>query len=419
MVALPSHVREDRVLKPRCELSATEIDQLHRALGEKLDRVGIETQPEVAMKILDLVNNADAQLGDYAKIIKTDAALSGRLLRLANSAFFAQITPVSTMERACSLLGIDRLRAFSLGFYLSRAASGDVSHKISRRVWGESVFRGCLAACLARRLIPHSTTESFIVGLMMDAGLPLMYKLLGRSFLEIDEERAPPSRRHHKEFTTLPYTHVDIIAVLSKRWKLPTMLAKPMVWHHSPPGDCTRNEAEHILHRISYYVGALELDDRTRLPKEQAPMSALATRMIGCDDRDLAKLIASAASEYKATMAVFSGVASSMESVDSLADIVHLQLARILDETLTRETVLNAKPAPASFRLGGFTLELVSDQPGWVTAYLNDSGGQRIASNTFASAAATVAQITNAFSLEPEPDDDRTAIEAELRKLAA
>ncbi|MEK6703789.1 MAG: HDOD domain-containing protein, partial [Planctomycetota bacterium] len=337
--------------KARCELSATEIEQLHRALGEKLDRVGIETQPEVAMKILDLVNDAQAQLVDYAKIIKTDAALSGRLLRLANSAFFAQVTPVSTLERACSLLGIDRLRAFSLGFYLSRAASSDVAHRLSRRVWGESVFRACLAACLARRLVPHATMEAFIVGLMMDAGLPLMYKLQGRPFLEIDEERATPSRRHHREFTSLAYTHVDVIAVLAKTWKLPSMLAKPLVWHHSPPGDCTRQEPEHILHRIAYYVGALELDDRTKLPREAAPMSALATRMIGCDDRDLTKLIAAAAGEYKATMAVFSGVAASMESIDSLPDLVHLQLARILDETLTRETVINPKPTPSVFRL--------------------------------------------------------------------
>lgn len=405
--------------KSRCELSASEIEQLHRALADKLDRVGIETQPEVAMKILDLVNNADAQLSDYAKVIKTDAALAGRLLRLANSAFFAQLTPVSTMERACSLLGIDRLRAFSLGFYLSRAAGGDVSHKLSRRVWGESVFRGCLAACLARRLLPHATMEAFIIGLMMDAGLPLMYKLQGRPFLEIDEEKAAPSRRHHREFTTLSYTHVDVIAVLAKRWKLPVLLAKPLAWHHSPPGDCTREEPEHILHRIAYYVGALELDDRTRLPREAAPMSALATRIIGCDDRDLTKLIASAASEYKATMAVFSGVACSMDGVDSLPDMVHLQLTRILDETLTRETVMNVKPTPSVFRLGGFALELVSDEPGWLTVYLNDSGGQRIASNTFTTAAATIAQIASAFSLDPAPDDDTGAIEAQLRKLAA
>src|SRR5689334_2751536 len=105
-------------MKPRSELSGAEVDDLLGALEGRLHTVGIESQPEVAARIVELVSDPDAGLRQYADVVRADAALSGRLLRLANSAFFAQREPVTSLDRACVLLGLDRLKAVSLGFQL-------------------------------------------------------------------------------------------------------------------------------------------------------------------------------------------------------------------------------------------------------------------------------------------------------------
>jgi HD-like signal output (HDOD) protein len=107
------------VKKLRSKLSATEIVQLQDFLSEKLQRIGVQSQPEVAIKVLDLSSRPDAHPKDYAAVIKNDPALCGRLLRLANSAMFAQRKAVTSIDRACLVLGLERLKA------VAKIESGD------------------------------------------------------------------------------------------------------------------------------------------------------------------------------------------------------------------------------------------------------------------------------------------------------
>ena len=126
-------------MKIRALLTAAEIAPLQEWLGERLERIGVESQPELVAKILELTSNPNAQLQDYAKIIKTDPGLSGRLLKLSNSALFAQRRPVTSIDRACLLLGVERLKSISLGFHMSRAAAAGCktgAKSIGREVWG-------------------------------------------------------------------------------------------------------------------------------------------------------------------------------------------------------------------------------------------------------------------------------------------
>jgi HD-like signal output (HDOD) protein len=146
-------------MKPRSALTPPEVVELQAEIDRRLTGLGLPTQPAVAARILALVANPDAGLKQYADVLRHDAALTGRLLRLANSAYFAQIKPVTTIERSCVLLGLERLKAVSLGFYLSRAAATDPNHVLSRRVWTQSVLRACLAAEMARVTCPGYSAD--------------------------------------------------------------------------------------------------------------------------------------------------------------------------------------------------------------------------------------------------------------------
>jgi hypothetical protein len=280
-------------------------------------------------------------------------------------------------------------------------------------------------------LAPEHTVEAFLVGLMMDAGVPLMYKLLGQPYLDLEKEGHAPPKRHQREFMTLPFTHVDVVSTLARRWKLPPLIMKPLMWHHTPPADSLATDPEGVLRRIAFYVGAIDLDPRTRLPREVAPMPALASKVLGCDDRELARVVTTAAGDYKNTMSLFSGMADAIADMDHLPDLVHVQLARVLDETLTRTAVTPDRAAPQVFRLGGCTVEVAAESPGVTTVYLVTASGERLASCRVLAAPAAepgrsplfpgvgVQQVRTAFSLEPRPDDDAEALEDHLRRLAA
>ncbi len=108
-------------MRTRNTLTAAEVMKMLEHLEERLARIGLETQPDVALKILNLTTDPKSQLSDYARVIKTDPGLSGRLLKLSNSALFAQRNPVTSIDRACLLIGVSRLKSMSLGFHLGAA----------------------------------------------------------------------------------------------------------------------------------------------------------------------------------------------------------------------------------------------------------------------------------------------------------
>src|SRR5262245_58414477 len=75
----------------------------------------LPSPPEVAQRMLVAVNRDDVRVQDLAKLIARDQALTARLLRLANSAFFAIRSRVTSIPQAVTLLGFVRVRDLVLG----------------------------------------------------------------------------------------------------------------------------------------------------------------------------------------------------------------------------------------------------------------------------------------------------------------
>lgn len=406
------------VPKARCELTADEVVELHKQLDLRLSQIGIATQPAVAARIVELVADPAAQVQDYSKAIRTDPALTGRLLRLVNSAFFAQTQPVTSLDRACTLLGIERLRSFALGFYLSRTATTDPSERYSRRVWGESVMRACLASELARRLFPILTSEAFVVGLMLDAGLPLMSRLVGPAFDAIAGRDEPPTRQFVLEFRSLPFTHVDVIKVLATRWKLPDLLMRPLEWHHTAPGDSARTDRVYRLQRVAYYVGAVRLDPQSGDPTETAPLSTIAGRVLGVDTAGLESSVKKAIGEYRSSLSVFGDVAEGIDSPEDLSLRVHQQLVEVMESAIEGALRAESKAAPR-LSIGGFTIELAAQSDGKATASIIDSNGNALLTHRFERAGASAETIAHAMGLEAATPTELQQFGEGVRAIAA
>ena len=412
------------MIKQRKHLSAAEVSDLHEWLAQRLDAVGLPSQPEVAMKLLDLSRKPSAQIADYVKILRTDQALAGRVMRLANSAYFAQRSPAASIDRACVVLGIDRLKAVSLGFHLSRAAQVPGDEAYSRQVWGESLFRACLCAELARLSAPGLISEAFILGLMMDAGLPVMPRLAGDAFRAIRDARPTPGRMYRMEFDELAYTHVDIITVLTKRWRFPAVIAQPLAWHHTRPADGARDDAPARLHRIAYVVGLVELsqvraDGCLQQPTMQTPGVATARRTLDIPDSDMANAVKKSFGEYGATIELFSDVAQGLTNVDALMDAVQVGLANAVDDVIERGLEEPRSAPPVCLILVGHSVELLKDEESRGVAYRSDSTGARLLSHRFELSSVNPTDVAHALGLDPLPQGDMWLLRDALTKLAA
>lgn len=410
-------------MKSRSELSATEVSLLLDALGERLERVGVQSQPEVALKILELSSRKNTQPKDYADVLKNDAALTGRLLKLANSAIFAQRRAVTTIDRACLVLGMERLKSISLGFHLSRAAAGG-DQTIAREVWGQSVFRACLSSELARFVAPSLVSEAFAIGMMMDAGQPLMCSIVGDPFRRLMLEAKNPAKLYRKEFESLPYTHVDVITALAKRWKLPELLAKPLEWHHTRPTTPPRNEPVHRLHRIAFAVGMLELSPGSA-DQETIPLAAtdagvsVAQRILDLDSSAVQTAVNRSMTEYGASIDLFSQIAAAITDIESIQDRVRLTLVSELDASVERSVMRESSAQSERFVIGGQCVELGRETDGRAVAYLFDSAGQRLLSHHFEPEKESPLSLTRALGIEPLAGDDFEQLGSYIKAIAA
>jgi HD-like signal output (HDOD) protein len=410
--------------KPRKLLSALEVAEMQAGLSMRLESVGLPSQPEVALRLLELSRNANAQIADYVKVIKNDQAILGRVMRLANSAFFAQRKPVSAIDRACVVLGIDRLKAVSLGFHLSRAAQAPTERDYSRQVWGESLYRACLASEMARLTAPALISEAFVIGLMMDAGLPLMPALAGERFRAMRDTRPGPGRLARMEFDELPFTHIDVVAVLAKKWRFPEVLVKPLEWHHTKPPEGKREDALSRLHKIAYVVGMVELTSvgatgRVQRPTEQTPGVATAQRVLAVSDADMAKAVKQSFGEYGMTIDMFSEVAHGLTNIEALMDAVQVGLANAMDSVLERDLDTIDQGKGLRLTLAGHAVELVKDTEAAGLAYLYDSKGSRLLSHRFEIGRADAAGISHALGLDELGQEDLIALKDMITRLAA
>ena len=415
-------------MKARNQISATELAELHQFIGRRLDALGIDSQPEVALKLLELTKDSKAQLRDYASIIKADQAISGRVLKLANSAMFAQRTSVTTLDRACTLLGIERLKAVAMGFHLSRAAStNDASIRdLSRDVWGQSVFRACMASQAARIIAPNLVAEAFIIGLMLDAGIPLAAKIAGPHYVHAHKTLTNPPKFHRHEMEAMEFSHIDIMSVLGVKWRLPELLTRPIELHHTRPAENARDDGPGRLHRIAFIVGQLELDV-AELKKSGSLLNAdggtfgAIRRLLAISEQQMSQLVASSVKEYKVMLDIFAEVASAIVNIDDLTAMAHNCLVGHLDnelaQTLAREHGPNA--SKVALTIQGSNIEVVRDSDGSIVAFVVDSEGNRVVSHRLSRDTESPLAICEHLGLEAPAEADALALSKGVRSLAA
>ena len=72
--------------------------------------------PEVTRQLLLVIANEDSSAQDVSKILASDQALAGKVLKLVNSSFYGVQQEVTTISRAVVMLGFTGVRNLALGF---------------------------------------------------------------------------------------------------------------------------------------------------------------------------------------------------------------------------------------------------------------------------------------------------------------
>ena len=276
------------------------------------------------------------------------------------------------------LLGTERRRC-AWGS-TSRAAALPGVDQLSRGL-RQSVFRASLATAIARSQCPALSAEAFVVGLMLDCAVPLMARMLGEDYVRLVRACPSPAKLFATELDRLEFTHTDVAATLARRWKLPTVLARPIAWHHAPPTVAVRVDNVARMQRIAYYVGAVQLN-AAGLPIVHTPLQTTAEKLFGIESSEVGRIVADAANDYRGALEVFSHLGDRVEHLDAITDSVQVQLIEMMDDQMERALKLETRGGSERMTVAGHHIEVEPGDDGAVIAYIAGQNGERLLSCT-------------------------------------
>ncbi|MCC6144886.1 MAG: HDOD domain-containing protein [Candidatus Hydrogenedentes bacterium] len=211
---------------PREALAIFDIDTLLD------DVVTLPSLPGTVAQLLGLVEDPNASVGDVADVVSSDPAISLKLLRLVNSAYYGLREEVRTVEHAVAMLGMKVVKNLVL------TASVFDTLKDST----EQYLRHCVACGMAMRILAEGNTklkpllsgdEAFIYGLLHDIGKMLFEQFLPREYALIEQVViAEKISWHQAEEKVIGIDHALLGARLAEKWRLPRSMVAAIEAHH-------------------------------------------------------------------------------------------------------------------------------------------------------------------------------------------
>jgi HD-like signal output (HDOD) protein len=151
----------------------------------------LPTLPEVALQVRDVVDDPNVTATGLAEIIVTDAALSARLLKVANSALYRGRVAVDSVQMAVSRLGLKMVRNLVTSLVMEQMFQA-TSNRLEKRLhelWTQSTEVAAISQVLAAKQAGIKTDEAMLAGLIHNIGvLPILLKAEESSELLQDTE---------------------------------------------------------------------------------------------------------------------------------------------------------------------------------------------------------------------------------------
>jgi HD-like signal output (HDOD) protein len=186
--------------------------------------------PAVAIKVLELLNDPNVNYEKLGETISSDAAVSARMLKVANSAFYSMKRQIKTLEHAIAIVGERTLRSLVL------AASLEGMNKsyglLEKMLWEDSI--GCAIGCriLARKFSSADPEEAFLAGLFRHLGKIVM------NYSDPDSYRALAETAYSEGVSTselegrfFPYAHAVVGAAVLDKWNFSRSLVMSTLHH--------------------------------------------------------------------------------------------------------------------------------------------------------------------------------------------
>ena len=212
----------------------TEEKPLVQLIQEHLDS-GLQDLPvfhSVAVKLQQLLSTRSFEIDDVIELIGEDQSLSSRVLKVANSSYYAGLTKIATIKDAIIRLGAQEIAnmamlASQFEYYQSH---NETLNRMMQNLWGHALACAVGAKWIARKSgYPGMAAEAFMGGLMHDIGKLALLKVLDDILKNKETSKQISDQLIYEIMGAL---HEEVGYNLMKSWNFPDFYCDIANGHH-------------------------------------------------------------------------------------------------------------------------------------------------------------------------------------------
>lgn len=268
---------------------------IKKELQSKIGQItNLPTLPVIVTRVMQIVNNPSSSANDVAFVVGQDLALSAKILRLANSAFYGTPRTITSINSAVMILGLKVINTIVLNLTVFDLFPHEKKSSLFNRTafWRHCTSCGLICRFLTehlRKFVLFDAEEAFCVGLLHDIG-----KVVMEQYLHEDFHKALKHAKHVKiplyeaEKETLGFSHTDVAQWLLAGWQLPAQLSLPLTCHHDPQHAKECGDIVALCHYADFLCYELKLT----LDEDYAPpvLDAASVAALGILPEDIEDL---------------------------------------------------------------------------------------------------------------------------------
>jgi putative nucleotidyltransferase with HDIG domain len=248
---------------------------LQQLRAEVVARKNLPTIPIVLAKILQLVDAETSSGKQLVGVIERDQSLTGKMLRLANSAFFGQTRKVSTIPRAVVLLGFSTVRNLALGVKVWDALGAGVSRSRLEEMWSHTVAVAVATKILTARLRAGDPDEAFTAGVLHDVGRLVLAMRFRDEYWRTVGGAGEVDAVERMEGSTFGVDHAEVGGWILEAWNLPPTIVEAVRHHHD---EAPRAGVAGVLAIADRLIAWTELENGAVRPEAEALFARVADR---------------------------------------------------------------------------------------------------------------------------------------------
>ncbi len=212
--------------------NGTTLEQLRKSVSD------LPTIPETLSRILKPLEDPNSGARELAEVIRGDAPLASKILRLANSPLYQKTRTISTVHECVAVLGYRTVRQVALCVSVVASLGHECEKQRSRvdyrDIWRHGVTTGAVASELAIMAGYSEPEEVFTCGLLHDLGKFVLTVLHPETYAEVIVARCRKGGLltvHERD--AFGFDHAEAGAALADAWNFPAHLVSSIGGHHA------------------------------------------------------------------------------------------------------------------------------------------------------------------------------------------